>query len=1818
MKIFLFMDAPMLPTGYGSTCRLTASELIKRGHEVFAANFNVYQNPPDVINYFEMKVFPNTALNRNPDATYGDLDLLKEIEAKWKPDIYFFHNDSYRYSYLQHASAEILRKSVFWLPFEGEHKDHLGITLFSKCAATRFVTNHALKMHENELKGKDIGAISHAVHHDMQPFQDKRAAKRDKQLGIEDKFVVVRVDRHQPRKYWKLTLEAFAKFAKDKQDVFLVAKCHPRDHTMWDEKEKKGEDLEQLARDLGIFEKVKFDDYFFNEGAMAHCFYHPADVFLTTTSGEGFGLTPAEAMACGIPVIYPNTPVLPEVIGAGGIVCKIRPEKEYYDKLNVYHNIADTDDIAEKLDQAYDDWKRNGSAKLKEIGAAGRKIASEKYSIKAVYDEWDSVLASVSSRNELVSIVTVLYNVSGKEYIYGDECTIDKLHKTINQYVTTPYEWIIVDNGSPQKEVTRSWMEAVAKENPRIRPLYLDCNLGYAGGNNAGLVASVGNWACLLNPDSQVLDHKEKGIPDDCLRTLIDGFKPGNKVGIVGMEIKDRDDVLDGLSFPYFGVAMISRECLDAIKTKDGKYFDEQFWPAYYEDADLTLRARGKGYEIKSVNTAFWHKSGGTNQHMIGAANNPNAKKLLVELDHLEKTKPGMMDFDRKRGEISSHGMQGVIDGNINYLRRKWGQEARSKIKVVWHTDIGAAVGFSQIAEGLTQELHRMGFDVYIHDWSNGARAEDPLVKELIEKTKKAKLAGVDLSDAINIVCWLMETFSDVNASFKVGISFCESTRIRPSYLHHCNKCDRILTFSEFCKKVQIDSGYTVPIDVITPGVHETYVKTPVQKRISTKKKFSFLAVGVSQERKDFGKMVAAFCDAFPKGKSQLGINNDDVELVVKSNNFGELGWITTQGWSKRANIRTVFTGQSERAERPNYTMAEMYDLFASADCLVHPSHGEGIGMPILEGAACGLPVIFTNWSSPAEYLDESNSYPLKLSAYPAFVQAYPGAPGSENNENGMWANADPEHLKYLMYQVVKNRDEANAKGARAAETIRSKFTWKSSAKKLWPLIFEWEAARPKGTAKAIDFDPLTFVKPTLAPVAKGDRVMLDIVTRDRHGYLAALLTSLWSQTFKEWDATVIVDDADESILADHLIKSMTRRLEHEGHAIKFIRGHRQGPHVGHDRTLNMTPDRYKIICRIDDDIIVRPDYLQKMFDVFLSSPNAAAVGGVYLDPKRTDAEQTAPPEFAKDLMYAGKIDPNVMWPYVCHYPPGTAPRSVEHLYSSFMYRSEVAKAVGGYCLELSPIGFREESDFSYRFHLAGFDLFVQHEAVGYHFCAPAGGTRSNEINDRQRLVETDHGVYERRLRRWQKRREERLQRDRKPVAEQDAQQAPVLSPSGPGAKVLCVINCGADIDSAAAAVERYSAFCSELYLTTRDEALRDAFVGHPKVCMVAVTPDEVSMLTKQMLSEGDHEYIMTVTDAMRFVGDPVSLVGDKYDDYVFEVFSTYLPGKYNGVVFVESGDEIVIGPELENRCLITRKRQDKTPDVSRIYYADMMVLDDVKQRPVDGKSALGNPLMRLREAETSRWRKICFHQYPEGKLKQPLFMDVIPQKNPGMISIVIPTPGRRFLLKQCIDSIYSHTSTPFEIIVIDNGSNDGTKEYLEEESKKRSNLTFVRSDVNLGYQKGINLGVSRAKGDYLMLFNDDAKVLGLLPDGRDWLKTFMDELESDPKIGIVGPHEGMSPTLNIQMLFFWCVLLRRKTWDEIGPLDDVTFFNYGGDDDYCMRLSKAGYKIGVKFIDRLRHLMTCVPDHVKKPQLEESQQKLARKYNLQTYERHL
>lgn len=198
--------------------------------------------------------------------------------------------------------------------------------------------------------------------------------------------------------------------------------------------------------------------------------------------------------------------------------------------------------------------------------------------------------------------------------------------------------------------------------------------------------------------------------------------------------------------------------------------------------------------------------------------------------------------------------------------------------------------------------------------------------------------------------------------------------------------------------------------------------------------------------------------------------------------------------------------------------------------------------------------------------------------------------------------------------------------------------------------------------------------------------------------------------------------------------------------------------------------------------------------------------------------------------------------------------------------------------------------------------------------------------------------------------------------------------------------------------------------------------------------------------------------------------------------------------------------------------------------------------------------------------------------------------------SIIIPTFNQRELLLQCIESIEAYTTSPYEIIVVDNGSKDGTVEELQ---ARRGTIRVAVHPQNLGFARAINTGLMMAKGLTIVLLNNDI----LVTEG--WLNNMLHCLNANPSVAVVGPvtnyisgnqqidvpydgvigmqefaatHNTSDPQKwrDTDRLVGFCLLFNRKTFEEVGYFDEGYEFGNFEDDDWIIRLRLQGKKMKI------------------------------------------
>lgn len=209
-------------------------------------------------------------------------------------------------------------------------------------------------------------------------------------------------------------------------------------------------------------------------------------------------------------------------------------------------------------------------------------------------------------------------------------------------------------------------------------------------------------------------------------------------------------------------------------------------------------------------------------------------------------------------------------------------------------------------------------------------------------------------------------------------------------------------------------------------------------------------------------------------------------------------------------------------------------------------------------------------------------------------------------------------------------------------------------------------------------------------------------------------------------------------------------------------------------------------------------------------------------------------------------------------------------------------------------------------------------------------------------------------------------------------------------------------------------------------------------------------------------------------------------------------------------------------------------------------------------------------------------------------------------VSIIIVNYNTKELTAQTINSVYKMTrGISFEIILVDNASIDGSKDYFQTDN----HINYIYSEENLGFGRANNLGLSIAKGRNILFLNPDTVLI------NNAIKILSDYIDQHNNVGACGGNlynEDMKPALSYKRIFPGIIeelnnllfhipekLLYYKTWfhnntdtplavayicgadlmirkeilDEVGAFSP-DFFMYYEETDLCFRISKANYKI--------------------------------------------
>jgi GT2 family glycosyltransferase len=573
-------------------------------------------------------------------------------------------------------------------------------------------------------------------------------------------------------------------------------------------------------------------------------------------------------------------------------------------------------------------------------------------------------------------------------------------------------EVLVVDNGSTDETPQR------LREIPWVRVLTNPENLGFVRGNNAGIAAAAPETdVVLLNNDVEVLQpgwldglrEAAHAAPDigivGCRLVLPDGrllhagtyILPdtfwGQQIGALETDVNQyaRTRAVQGI---VFACAYLKRECLDALSGLSTDYV------SYFEDTDFCLRAAEKGFRtLCRGDVTLIHREHGSTE-----------------------ATPGLFDgiFRRSRGTF----------------RRKWGRalEARYRHELSWQSILNFPTGYAMSCREILRASDAAGIRVaYSYVYGPGtpfpAREDDDAHDYLLNAVSRRRSGR---RPRVSVVYGQGDIFHRNKGRRRIGYTMLEVDGFPGEWVRQANEMDEVWVPSGFNRDGFLASGLRKPVHVMPLGVDIDHFNPGIRGVNNPAGDFVFLANLEWVERKRADMILKVFNQTFRR--------SEPVALVCKVIN---VNGATHVGRQIEALGLSAGGGRVAFLHNKEFPYHQLGALYRSADCYVSAGRGEGWDMPLMEAMACGLPSIATDWGAHTEFVHGGISYPLRvrgLAAADARVPYYKGF---------RWADPDPEHLAHLFRHVEEHREEAAAKGARAAAEMAARWTWDHAARRI-------------------------------------------------------------------------------------------------------------------------------------------------------------------------------------------------------------------------------------------------------------------------------------------------------------------------------------------------------------------------------------------------------------------------------------------------------------------------------------------------------------------------------------------------------------------------------------------------------------------------------------------------------------------------------------------------------------------------------------------------------------------------------------------------
>jgi len=240
--------------------------------------------------------------------------------------------------------------------------------------------------------------------------------------------------------------------------------------------------------------------------------------------------------------------------------------------------------------------------------------------------------------------------------------------------------------------------------------------------------------------------------------------------------------------------------------------------------------------------------------------------------------------------------------------------------------------------------------------------------------------------------------------------------------------------------------------------------------------------------------------------------------------------------------------------------------------------------------------------------------------------------------------------------------------------------------------------------------------------------VTVEISTKNRYNTTLPLcLLSIANQTYKPKKVLMFDDGEQKDLRNEPVFASIFALFATKNIEFQCIFGKRKGQVHNHQMAIQVADTEW--IWRVDDDDTPEANVLELLVQHI--ADDVGAISGLILVPGENSVDTGIASSRIEDIY----TRPNLQWVRF------NGVREVDHMNNSFLFRKSAAKH--GYCMELSPVGHREETMFTYEIKRAGYKLIVDASAVIWHLRSPSGGIRSYES---EFFWEHDEKVFSRKM----------------------------------------------------------------------------------------------------------------------------------------------------------------------------------------------------------------------------------------------------------------------------------------------------------------------------------------------------------------------------------------------------------------------------------------------------------------------------------------